>query len=136
MLLLTAHPHFTSLLDSIFKCGNWHYNLSITLGLPWCFRGKESACQYRRCGFEPWARKNPWRREWQPTLGFLPREPHEQRSLAGYSPWDCKELDTTERLSRAQHHVADSSTCLFSENDSRRFILHFSDLGITESTAS
>ena len=22
--------------------------------------------------------------------------PHGQRSLAGYSPWDCKELDTTE----------------------------------------
>ena len=25
--------------------------------------------------------------------------PHEQRSLAGYSPWDLKELDMTERLS-------------------------------------
>ena len=24
---------------------------------------------------------------------------HGQRILAGYSPWDCKELDTTERLS-------------------------------------
>ena len=23
---------------------------------------------------------------------------HGQRSLAGYSPWGCKELDTTERL--------------------------------------
>ena len=29
--------------------------------------------------------------------------PHRQRSLAGYSPWDCKELDMTERLSTAQH---------------------------------
>ena len=27
--------------------------------------------------------------------------PHEQRSLAGYSPWGCRELDTTERLSTA-----------------------------------
>jgi len=25
-------------------------------------------------------------------------ESHGQRSLAGYSPWGCKELDTTERL--------------------------------------
>ena len=25
---------------------------------------------------------------------------HEQRSLAGYSLWGCKELDTTERLTR------------------------------------
>ena len=37
-----------------------------------------------------------WKRKWQPTLVFLPGEFHEQRSLAGYSPWDHKELDTTE----------------------------------------
>ena len=29
---------------------------------------------------------------------FLPRESHGRRSLAGYSPWGCKESDTTERL--------------------------------------
>ena len=29
---------------------------------------------------------------------FLPGESHRQRSLAGYSPWGCKEPDTTERL--------------------------------------
>ena len=29
--------------------------------------------------------------------------PHGQRSLAGYSPWGCKELDTTELQSPAQH---------------------------------
>ena len=32
--------------------------------------GKESACQWRRCkrcGFDPWVGKIPWRREWQPT---------------------------------------------------------------------
>ena len=28
----------------------------------------------------------------------LPGEVHEQRSLAGYLPWDRKESDTTERL--------------------------------------
>ena len=27
---------------------------------------------------------------------FLPGESHEQRSLVGCSPWDLKELDTTE----------------------------------------
>ena len=40
----------------------------------------------------------PWRRERQPTPVFLPGEFHEQRSLVGYSPWGCKESDTTERL--------------------------------------
>ena len=39
-----------------------------------------------------------WRRKRQPTLVFLPGESHGQRSLAGYSPWGCKESDTTEWL--------------------------------------
>ena len=29
-----------------------------------------------------------------PTPAFLPGKFHGQRSLAGYSPWSCKELDT------------------------------------------
>ena len=52
--------------------------------------GKEPACQsrrHKRCGFDPWIRKNPWRREWHPTPVFLPGELHGQRILAGYSPW-------------------------------------------------
>ena len=51
--------------------------------------GKES-CRCRRpkrLEFNPWVRKIPWSRKWQPTLVFLPRECHGQRSLAGYSPW-------------------------------------------------
>ena len=34
-----------------------------------------------------------WGREWQPSPVFLPGEFHEQRSLAGYSPWSRKESD-------------------------------------------
>ena len=37
-----------------------------------------------------------WRREWQSTPVFLPGKSHGQRSLVGYSPWGCKELDMTE----------------------------------------
>ena len=33
-----------------------------------------------------------------PTLVFWPGESHGQRSLAGYSPQDCKEPNTTEKL--------------------------------------
>ena len=39
---------------------------------------------------------DPWRREWLPTLVFLPGEFHGQRSLADYIPWGCKNLDMTE----------------------------------------
>ena len=49
-------------------------------------------------GFDPWVRKIPWRREWQPTPVFLPGESQGQRSLGGYSPWGGKELDTTKQL--------------------------------------
>ena len=40
---------------------------------------------YRRHGFDPWVRKIPWRRVWQPTSVFLPGESYRQRSLVGYS---------------------------------------------------
>ena len=42
--------------------------------------------------------EDPWRRGWLPTPVFLPGKPHGQRRLASCSPWGCKELDTTERL--------------------------------------
>ena len=52
----------------------------------------------RRPRFDPWVLKIPWRREWQPTPVFLPRDFHGQRNLADYSPWGCKGSDTTEQL--------------------------------------
>ena len=51
--------------------------------------------QCRKPGFDPWVQKILWRREWLPTPVFLPREFNGQRSLAGYTPWGHKELDTT-----------------------------------------
>ena len=48
----------------------------------------------RRCGFDPWVRKIPWRRAWQPTPVLLPGESHGQGSLAGYSPQGCKVVST------------------------------------------
>ena len=51
-----------------------------------------------RPGFDPWVRKTPWRRAWQPTLCSCLENPHGQRSLAGCCPWDRKELDSTEPL--------------------------------------
>ena len=35
--------------------------------------------------FDPWVRKLPWRRKWQPTPVFLPGKSHGQRRPAGYS---------------------------------------------------
>ena len=74
-----------------------HYNLindflRILNERPWWLRGKESACQCRRRGFDPWVRKIPWRRKWQPIPGFLPGKSYGKRSLAGYSPWGHKRI--------------------------------------------
>ena len=70
---------------------------------PWWFSGKELACQCRKCrrqGFDLWVGKIPWSRKWQPTLVFLPGKFHGQRSLAGYRPGGCKELNMTEWLTK------------------------------------
>ena len=45
----------------------------------------------RETWVQSWVGKIPWRREWLPTPVFLPGEFHGQ-----YSPWGCKESDTTE----------------------------------------
>ena len=54
--------------------------------------------EIRETQVDPFVGKIPWRRKWQPPPVLLPGKYHWQRSLVGYSSWDCKESDTTERL--------------------------------------
>ena len=82
---------------------------------PRWLRGKESACQCRRCKrrrFNPWVGKIPWRRKWQPIPVFWTGELHGQRRLEGYSWWYYKELDTTEHT----HTHSDIQTGLKGKN--------------------
>ena len=58
--------------------------------------GKEPPCQrgkHKKCGFDFWVEKIPWRRALQPTPVFLPGESHGQRSA---------ESDMTEATERAR----------------------------------
>ena len=41
--------------------------------------------QCRGHRFDPWVRKIPWRRKWQPTPVCLPGKSRGQKSLGGYS---------------------------------------------------
>ena len=72
---------------------------SVNLYVAWDFPGdaesKESASNTGDPSSIP-ELKITWKCAWQPTPAFLPRQSHEQRSLAGYSPQGHKELDTTE----------------------------------------
>ena len=61
--------------------------------------GKESACNVGDLGSIP-GLKDSLEKETTPV--FLSGKSHEWRSLADYSPWGCKELDTTERLTLSQ----------------------------------
>ena len=70
--------------------------------------GKDPACQCKRCKrcrFDHWVEKIPWRTAWQPTPVFLPGESHGQRSLVGYGPKGYKELDTTETTAHTQSSI-------------------------------
>ena len=75
---------------------NYHYHTF--KDHPGSSDGKKNppACCEGDLGLMPGLGKITWRREWQLTPVFVSGEFHGQRSLAGYSPWDYKELDTTE----------------------------------------
>ena len=77
--------------------------LSLDMGFPGGSASKESTCNAGDLVSIPRVGKIPWRRKWRPTQVFLPGKFHGQRRLVGYSPWSCKELDTTERLTLILH---------------------------------
>ena len=79
------------------------YPLQYSWAFPGGSDGKEFSCNVGDLGSIPGLGRFPWRREGLPTPVFLPGESHGQRSLAGYRLCSCKESDTTEQLSTAQH---------------------------------
>ena len=73
-------------------------------GLLWWLSDKESTCQCRKLRLDPWVRKIPWKRKWQPTPVFLPGKSYGKRSLVSYSPWGCK---------RVKHNLMTTTTSSF-----------------------
>ena len=67
-----------------------------------------SGCEHKRCGFNPWVGKIPWRRAWQPTAVFLPEESHGQRSLVGCGPYGRKRVghDWSDLAHSTKAHVS------------------------------
>ena len=54
-----------------------------------------NAGEIKSHGFNPWVSKIPGGGHGNPLQYSCLENPHGQRSLAGYSPWDHKESDTT-----------------------------------------
>ena len=81
--------YFLQLLRKLYDFSSLNgFDMNIYIyGFPWWLRGLSICLQCGRPGFNPWVRKIPWKRKWQPTPIFLPGESYGQRSLVGYSPW-------------------------------------------------
>ena len=58
------------------NCGDFYSPLYTFMGFPGGSDGKKSACNAGDPGFDPWVRKIPWIREWQPTPVFLSGKSH------------------------------------------------------------
>ena len=71
----------------------WIWLMTI-MGFPGGAVVKESACQCRRCRFNPWVKKIPWSRKWQPTSLFLPGKSHGEATVHGVA----KESNMIDRL--------------------------------------
>ena len=74
-------------------------------GFPGGSDGKESACNAGDLGLITGLGTSPGGGHGNPLQYSCLENPHGQRSLAGCSPWDHKESDTTERLSTAQYNI-------------------------------
>ena len=83
-------------IEQVLTIKSDHYDSE---GLPQCLSSKRICLQCgscRKCRFNPWVRKIPWKRAWQLTPVFLPGESHGQRKLKGYVTYSHKESNTTE----------------------------------------
>ena len=73
---VSALTHFLIIETEIFQI-NFPFIIEHRKGFPGGASGKESTCHCRRherLEFDPWVRKIPWRRSWQPTPVSLPGE--------------------------------------------------------------
>ena len=73
------------------------------MGFPGGLDGKESACNVGDLGSVPGLGRSPGGGHSNPFQNSCLENPHGLGSLVGYSPWSHKELNTTERLSTAEH---------------------------------
>ena len=67
----SALPFPSPNLPLVFSYINLPSHILVPLRLPRWLSGEEPACQWRRCEFDPWVGKIPWRRKWQPIPVFL-----------------------------------------------------------------
>ena len=94
----------------------------IYMGFPGSSTGKESACNVGHLSSISGLGRSPGEGYGNLLQCSCLENPHGQRSLAGYSPWGCKELDTNKQLStRVPQEILNNDLFVSSLN----FILTF-----------
>ena len=109
-----ARANFTVYLDTAFSSAQSCLTFCdpidcSTPDFPGGSDGKESACNTGDLGSNSGLGRSPKGGHGNPLQDSCLENPHGQRSLAGCSPWRCKESDTTERLSSSSHAMLDAS---------------------------
>ena len=74
----------------------------------WLSSGKKKkiCLQYRRCTFDPWVWKIPWRRAWQPTLDYCLDNPRDRGAWQA-TVHGVTESDMTEAAEHARRQEKD-----------------------------
>ena len=107
-----AHHHGAGFSKKGWRRGGWSRNTSkrvqvqtieMFLGFPGGSDSKESTCNSGDLDSISGLGRSPGGGHGKPLQYSCLENPHGQRSLAGYSPWGSKELETTGRLRTAQH---------------------------------
>ena len=69
------------------------------MGFPDGSESKESTCKVAELSWIPGLGRSPGGAHDNPLQYSCLENPHGQRSLVGYSQWDCKQSEMTEQLS-------------------------------------
>ena len=112
-IMASKHTHVLILETCISYCKRYFTNI-MEVRILRCFPGgsdgKESACNPGHLGLIPRLGRSPEGGHINPLQYSCLENLHGQRSLGGYSPWGCKEWDTSKRLSTANSSLTESGT--------------------------
>ena len=122
---IVSETNLLWMVEIIIFCQHWEFRQRLQYKSYYHLKMKECHCfKWSFLEISWQLHLHSWRREWQPTPGFLPREFHGLRSLVNYSSWDHKESDPTEQLSLSHTHTHTHTHTLFHSYTHTHTLLH------------